>query len=245
MEEVYEANKERMEIIALSADPDDTMQIMADYKESHSLTFPVGLTENNLSDLTISGFPTTIIIDRNGKVGFIKVGSFETKQDFEDKVNYFLSSDYDGKPLETEKAVSIVGPLIIYFIVSNLLLAAGRWFMFRKAGSPAWHSLIPILSTVKEYELCWRGWIGAIEAIISVSPFVLALIPALDFLGPLVTWGPVIATFALRAAESMKLAAAFGKGKGYGIFLTFLRPIGRIFLGLGKAEYKENFIVEQ
>ncbi len=67
MEKIYQANRDRMEIVALSAYSEDTMEVIADYKESHALSFPMGLTGEDLSFLEISGYPTTIMIDHNVK----------------------------------------------------------------------------------------------------------------------------------------------------------------------------------
>ena len=119
MEAVYKANKDRMVIVSVSGDPDDTMDVISQYKDSHSLTFPMGLAGDALSFLKISGFPTTIFVDKNGNVGFIKVGAFVDPGDFEAKVNTFLSANYDGKPLETEKAVSILPYILGYLVLSS------------------------------------------------------------------------------------------------------------------------------
>ncbi len=38
-----------------------------------------------------------------------------------------------------------------------VLAVVGRWLLFRKAGKPGWHSIIPILNAYDEYDLCWKG----------------------------------------------------------------------------------------
>ena len=137
MEKIYQANRDRMEIVALSAYSEDTMEVIADYKESHALSFPMGLTGEDLSFLEISGYPTTIMIDHNGKVGLVKVGAFVGEGEFEEKVNYFLSADYSGESLSFEKAVSFTQYIIyalVFVTVNTLALAIGRWGMLRKAG---------------------------------------------------------------------------------------------------------------
>ena len=106
MEEVYQANSDKMVIVSVSGDPNDTMETISSYKTNHNLTFPMGLAGDGLSFLSVPGFPTTLFIDRNGNVGFIKVGAFVDKGEFEGKVSTFLSPDYDGKPLASEEAVS-------------------------------------------------------------------------------------------------------------------------------------------
>ena len=51
MEEVYQANSDRMVILSLSGEPNDTMEIIADYKESHNLSFPMGLAGLSVSPM--------------------------------------------------------------------------------------------------------------------------------------------------------------------------------------------------
>ena len=99
MEAVYQAHSDKMVIVSVSGDPNDTMDIISAYKDSHKLSFPMGLASEELYPLAGSGFPTTIFIDRSGNVGFIKVGAFASREEFEGKANTFLSADYDGKPM--------------------------------------------------------------------------------------------------------------------------------------------------
>ena len=165
MEEVYQANSDRMVILSLSGEPNDTMEIIADYKESHNLSFPMGLAGNALSYLTVPGFPTTIFIDRSGMVGLIKAGAFVDKAEFESKVGYFLSPDYSGKPLKTEQAVNYMHYVEIAIPIASLVLVIGRWGLFRKAGKKGWHSLIPLLNAYDEYSMVWKGWIGILATL--------------------------------------------------------------------------------
>ena len=157
MEEVYQANSENMVIVSVSGDPNDTMETISAYKANHNLTFPMGLAGDGLSFLSVPGFPTTLFIDRNGNVGFIKVGAFVDKGEFEGKVSTFLSPDYDGTPLASEVASGTL-PIILLVgaalaVIAVILLVIGRWRLFRKAGKPGWHSIIPILSMYQEYRL--------------------------------------------------------------------------------------------
>ena len=167
MEEVFQANSDRMVIVSVSGYPDDTMEVIDEYKASHNLTFPMGLAGDALDFLELPGFPTTLLIDRNGTVGLIKVGAFSDKADFESKVSHFLSPDYDGKPLKTEKAVSITLYLYGWILISGLLMIVGRWGILRKAGKKGWHSLIPLLNVYKEYSL--QGVLHGLEWLVRRS----------------------------------------------------------------------------
>ena len=48
-------------------------------------------------------------------------------------------------------------------VIAVILLVIGRWRLFRKAGKPGWHSIIPILSMYQEYAISWKGWVGLLS----------------------------------------------------------------------------------
>ena len=246
MEKVYQANSSRMEIVSVSGDPDDTMEVIADYKASHGLSFPMGLAGDALGFINVPGFPTTLFIDKQGQIGLIKIGAFVEEGAFETKVNYFLSQDYSGETLEAEIAKSNPLSLLLLIImppVLILLMTIARWRLFRKAGKPRWHSLIPILSTCQEYALCWKGWVGLIYILCGLG------IPAINVAINLnqISTGSAATVFrvlfglgflAIRLIESTKLANAFGKSKVTGILLWITGSLGRVVLGFSKANYK-------
>lgn len=236
MEKVYQANKDRMEIVAVSGYEDDTMEIISDYKASHNLSFPMGLAGDDLSYLSVPGYPTTFFIDKSGNVGFIKIGSFPSAEEFEGKVKTFLAADYDGKPLKTEQAVSILPYILLFLALGGLLLVIGRWCLLKKAGRPGWHSLIPILSSYQEYDICWNGWLGvAADLCLLVALFTNNL-----GLSPVIHHVLMAASVILGIPQSFKLAKAFGQGKLVGVLLMLpgLKEITRFVLGVSKAKYQ-------
>ncbi len=236
MERVYQANRDRMEIISVSGDHNDTMEVISAYKESHALSFPMGLAGDGLSFLTLSGFPTTILIDRSGAVGLVKVGAFIDGEEFENKVNHFLSPDYNGKPLEFEKAINLSKYIYAVFLICGLLLLIGRWGILRKAGKKGWHSLIPLLNDYQEYSTVWNGWIGVIAALC----FPIGALCNLAKLPSILYYALLIAGFLIRLFESLRLAKAFGKSKAFGVLMAIpvLEEIGRLILGLGRTSFR-------
>ena len=235
MEAVYQANSDKMVILSVSGDPNDTMDIISAYKDSHSLTFPMGLAGDALDFITAPGFPTTVFIDRGGNVGFIKVGAFAGQEEFADKVNTFLSPNYDGKPLKSEQAVNFLPYFLGFALLSSLLLTIGRWCLLRKAGRPGWHSLIPFLNSYREYALCWNGWFGILADLCVVCAYFFnatgtAAIPHFALLAVSVLIG---------IPQSLRLAKAFGQGKLVAVLLMIpgLKEIGRFVLGVSKAKY--------
>ena len=236
MEKIYQANKDRMEIVAVSGYEDDTMEIISDYKASHNLSFPMGLAGEDLSYLNVPGYPTTFFIDKSGNVGFIKVGSFPSAEEFEGKVKIFLAADYDGKPLKTEQAVNILPYILLALVLGGVLLVIGRWCLLKKAGRPGWHSLIPILSSYEEYGICWNGWFGvAADLCLLVALFTNNL-----GLSPVIHHVLMAASVILGIPQSFKLAKAFGQSKLVGVLLMLpgLKEISRFVLGVSKAKYQ-------
>jgi len=238
MEKSYQAHSDRMVILSVSGDPSDTMEMIADYKASHGLSFPMGLAGDALGFLKVSAFPTTVFIAKDGKVGFIKVGAFTSGKDFEDKVGTFLSDSYNGLPLPSEVAHSYTLQIMAGILVSCLLLVIGRWRLLRKAGKPGWHSLIPLLSTYQEYDLCWKGWIGILALLLPVAGGVIAKLSGQANWSVLLTGACSIGYLVFRLMESIKLSKAFGKGTGIGILLALFQNIGRFILGVSKAQYQ-------
>ena len=234
--EAVRSEKPRMEIVALSCEPNDTMETIADYKESHGLSFPMGLKGDALPSITVVSYPTTLFIDRNGTVGLVKVGAFLDRETFESKVDYFLSPDYTGEALKTEKAFNLTGWIVRGFLVGSVGTVIGRWGILRKAGKKGWHSLIPVLNTCEEYSLVWKvGFgllaalgipLGALSNLIGLPYFVAYILYSLGFV--------------LGIPEGLRLAKAFGKGKVFGVLLAVpgFKQIGRMILGLGRAKFQ-------
>ena len=236
MDAVYQANKDRMEIIAVSADPADTMEVIADYKASNSLSFPMGLRGDALPSLTVTSFPTTLLIDRNGKVGLVKAGAFMSKEDFESKVNYFLSENYSGQTLKTERAFNFAPFVYGWVLLGGLLLLIGRWGIFRKAGKKGWHSLIPLLNSYDEYSTVWNGWLGVIAALCIPIGLVCNVFKLPTFIYHVL----IAASYLIGIPESLRLAKAFGKGKVFGVLLILpvFGSICRFLLGVGRAQFR-------
>jgi len=235
MESVYQANKDRVEIISVSGDPSDTMEVISDYKSEHGLSFPMGLAGDGLSFMKFPGFPTTVFIDRDGKVGFVKIGAFASEKDFEEKISYFLSPDYDGKPLALEKAVSLTPYYLLWAVIGTILMTIGRWRILRKAGKKGWHSLIPFLNVCQEYSVCWKGWFGLLAEVCRKAAFAFSMAGL-----PVVYYVLLGAGFLIGIPEGLKLAKAFGKGKVFGVLLALpvFKDICRFILGVGGAEYQ-------
>ena len=98
MEKTYQKYKDKMEIVAVSGDLVlDEMEDMVKYKEEHNLSFLIGMKNESIDSLKVGGFPTTYIIDRNGRIVFSQSGAFLHEGDFEKVVTSLMGDDYEGK----------------------------------------------------------------------------------------------------------------------------------------------------
>jgi hypothetical protein len=102
---------------------------------------------------------------------------------------------------------SIIGLLI------GILVIAGLWKVFTKAGKPGWAAIIPIYNLIVLLQIAGKPlwWI------------VLFCIPIVNI---------VVAVMVL-----INVAKSFGKGAGFAIGMLFLGPIFIPILGFGSAQY--------
>ena len=102
---------------------------------------------------------------------------------------------------------------LIIGIVVALVMIAGMWKMFSKAGEPGWASIIPFYNAYVLFKITWGSGIK----------FLLLLIP--------------IANIVVVIMTQIKLAKAFGKSTGFAVGLIFLSPIFYVILGFDSPEY--------
>ena len=103
--------------------------------------------------------------------------------------------------------------LIIYLAII-VLVVAGWWRMFTKAGEDGWKAIIPIYDFLVLLKIIGREWWWLL----------LSLIPIVN----IVVWVVV----------SLDLAKSFGRGVGFAIGLIFLPFIFAPILGFGSATYQ-------
>lgn len=102
----------------------------------------------------------------------------------------------------------------VFSIIWIVLVIAGTWKTFEKAGRPGWGAIIPFYNTYLMVKVAGRpGWW-----------LILFFIPIVN----IIIWLIV----ALGIAEN------FGHGAGYGILLWLFAPIMFLVLGFGGDQYK-------
>lgn len=91
LEEAWEQSKDRVSVIALSIEPEDTDEMLRDYADEMGLTFPVGHEDGtDLLRFVTVGIPTTLLVDRDGRVLAVEIGAKTSTQDFLDLFDTYL-----------------------------------------------------------------------------------------------------------------------------------------------------------
>lgn len=96
MQEAYEAYQEKVGIIAL--DPMDDAAAVEGFKSSMGLTFPmVACLPAWSATLSVSNYPTSIVVDRYGMICLIEVGGLTSSRPFNSIFEVFSADDYQQK----------------------------------------------------------------------------------------------------------------------------------------------------
>ena len=113
---------------------------------------------------------------------------------------------------EDGAAAGGAGSSIVGLIV-GILVIAGMWKVFTKAGKPGWAAIIPIYNTIVLLQIAGKPiwWI-----VLLFIPIVNIIIAVLVMIG---------------------VAKSFGKGTGFALGLLFLSPIFIPILGFSDAQY--------
>ena len=90
------ADKYSNDIAVLAINPtDDRENQIKNYAINNDLSLPFIKGEQEwISAFSLQGFPTTIVIDRYGKIAFSHVGAVTEEGIFEDMFKHFVSDDY-------------------------------------------------------------------------------------------------------------------------------------------------------
>jgi len=109
---------------------------------------------------------------------------------------------------------AIFGVMMLVYLAVIVLMIAGMWMVFTKAGKPGWAAIVPIYNLIVLLEIVGKPlwWI------------LLCLIPFVN-----------LVIFILIAIE---LAKVFGKGVGFALGLVFLPFVFYPVLGFGSAQYQ-------
>lgn len=103
----------------------------------------------------------------------------------------------------------------LFWLIFAILVIAGLWKTFQKAGRPGWTAIVPFYSLYIMIKIAGKpGWW-----------LLLYFIP--------------IVSLVIHIIVSINFAKAFGRSTAFGLVMVWLfLPIGALMLGFGKSTYK-------
>jgi hypothetical protein len=104
--------------------------------------------------------------------------------------------------------------LTLIYVAVIVVVIAGIWKTFEKAGEPGWAAIIPFYNYWVMVKVGRKEWIW----------FLFLLIPCLN----IIAWIVIC----------LAIAEQFGKSAGFGVGLIFLPFIFFLILGFGDAQYQ-------
>lgn len=101
MEQAYQQYKDDIEIIALDPMATDSVNSIVSFKEEHRLSFPMAQCSPSWANaFGVSGYPTSIIVDRYGVICMIEAGGIVSLRPFICAFDHFTGDDYEQKLCE-------------------------------------------------------------------------------------------------------------------------------------------------
>lgn len=162
MQEIYEQYSDRIEIVAVSNYvPRDTDAVINNYYLSNGYTFPMMRDTNNLAvRFGVSGWPTTVVVDRYGAIARIEAGAITSVEAWERLIQKYIGDDYvqtftPGESVSDSINTEIAKPDIElspdhYTNIANALHQTGS---FPAGASVTWYG-------ETEYEMAWPFILG-------------------------------------------------------------------------------------
>lgn len=94
MEEAYQQYSDKLEILAVNPYDGDDASVAA-YKADMGLSFPMAKADVKYASVyNVMAYPTTVVIDRYGTIGFMHTGSVTDANSFVQLFEYFTSDNY-------------------------------------------------------------------------------------------------------------------------------------------------------
>ena len=104
LQEAWEKNADKVAVIALSVEPEDTLEDLKAYAEERDLSFPMGLVgDTGLESYASQGTPTSVLVGADGKILASEVGAKSSVDEFLD-----LFEGHTGENYNPEECTYIV-----------------------------------------------------------------------------------------------------------------------------------------
>ena len=96
LQQAWEQVSDRVALIALSVEPDDTEDMIRDFAEELGLSFPMARSgDTGLDEFVTEGIPTSLLVDRTGRVCSLEVGALTDPESFLAWFDEWSGPDYD------------------------------------------------------------------------------------------------------------------------------------------------------
>ena len=94
LEEAYRQYSDKLEILAVNTYDGDDASVKA-YQSSMGLSFPMAKADTDWANIySVNAYPTTVVIDRYGTIGFLHTGMIPDTETFVQLFEYFTSDSY-------------------------------------------------------------------------------------------------------------------------------------------------------
>ncbi len=96
LREAWSQRSDTVAVVALSIEESDSLDVLRQYAEERDLTFPMGRENGTgLGRFVTEGIPTSVLVDRTGKVALVEVGAKFSAEEFYEIFDAYTGSDYD------------------------------------------------------------------------------------------------------------------------------------------------------
>jgi len=124
-------------------------------------------------------------------------------------------------------------------VIWYILVVAGAWMMFQKAGEAGLKAIIPIYNMYIVYKICWNTslfwvWFG-ISVFAAVFGFQTETTTGFAYIIAMVL---SLVQMLIQVTCCYRLSFAFGHGLLYGLGLCFFPFIFTVILGFGSSAYQ-------
>ncbi len=102
LNEAWKKYGDRVAFIALSCEENDTVEIIEAYRRNLGIELPMGRDEGSAlyRRLNAGGIPVTVVVNRSGNMGFMRIGSFFSADEVERVVQAFFGESGADTVLE-------------------------------------------------------------------------------------------------------------------------------------------------
>lgn len=149
----------------------------------------------------------------------------------------------ERKFIMDDSIFDLLGQIMIFLIIWMILLIVASWKIYKKAGKPGWHAIIPFLSTYDLFEFTWSSTMGYVAIALTIAESLLSRYSvaaaaedsssAMTLIASMVSIVFAVITF----IDYYKLSKSFGHGFGFFLGLVFLNPIFMLILAFGSSQY--------